>query len=323
MSAPVAVKHESPGFFSSASRLSLPVGARIDPAAVAGYPIEMSAKATSSSRRAEHDPVLASLYVDVCQFGLGCYERWLAGDGDEWLQAALDTGRYLLERQQDDGSWIQPRPFSHTFPLAAGWRCGMAQGQAASLLVRLFVQTGDDTFAAAARAALALLGRPVAEGGVAVEAAGGPWPEEYPTSPPSLVLNGAIFAWWGVRDVAVGLGDAEAGEAFATGVETLVRMLPRFDTGSWTLYCLYPFPVPNVASSFYHALHVAQLEAMYVLAPRAELKAGAERWAGYLASDAHRRRALGRKILFRLVVPRNRLLARRMPWLRWPDASAD
>jgi heparosan-N-sulfate-glucuronate 5-epimerase len=193
----------------------------------------------------------------------------------------------------------------------------MAQGEAASLLVRLYLETEREEFAHAARKAIRPLALPLSEGGVAAEIGGGRlWPEEYPTTPPSFVLNGAIFAWWGVRDVGVGLDDDEVLKEFEGGVDTLVVNLPRFDIGWWSLYCLYPFPVLNVASSFYQALHCAQLEAMNILSPRRELVEMSSRWASYLTAEGARRRALMRKVMFRLVVPRNRLLAHRLPWNR-------
>jgi len=317
MSAGVQPGPQTAGFFSSAKRLTLGVGPRIDPHGVRGYPIDLRVKAVSTAWPAETNPVFGRFYVPVAQYGLGCYERWLAGDGDGWLDAALRTGRFLVERQEADGSWFHRERFAHTFPLPNRWCCAMAQGESASLLVRLFEQTGEQAFAEAAHAALRPLSLSVAQGGVGAPiGSDGWWPEEYPTSPPSLVLNGAIFAWWGVRDVGVGLRDSEALRAFETGVDTLVANLPRFDLGWWTLYCLYPFPVFNVASSFYQALHAAQLEAMNILAPRPELQETSARWAGYLDSAWARRQALARKVLFRLVVPRNRLLAYRLPWNR-------
>ncbi len=316
MSAVAELGPSTAGFFSSAKRLSLGVGPRIDPEGVGGYPIDLRVKAISTRFPGLDDPSFTRFYVPIAQYGLGCFERWLAGDGDEWLDAALFTGRYLIDRQESDGSWFHSQRFLHTFPLSERWCCGMAQGEAASLLVRLHQQTGEEQFADAARRAIAPLSRPVSAGGVGAPMAGGWWPEEYPTTPPSYVLNGAIFAWWGVRDVAVGLGDGEAGQAFATGVDTLVAALPRFDIGWWTIYCLFPFPVTCVSSSFYQALHVTQLEAMNILAPRPELTETSRRWAGYLASESLQRRALARKVLFRLVVPRNRVLAYRLPWNR-------
>jgi heparosan-N-sulfate-glucuronate 5-epimerase len=90
----------------------------------------------------------------------------------------------------------------------------------------------------------------------------------------------------------------------------------RWDTGFWSRYDLYPHVMKNVASSFYHALHISQLEAMNTLAPRTELASARERFAAYSQSTTCQARAFVHKALFRLAVPRNRLLARRLPWIR-------
>ena len=115
--------------------------------------------------------------------------------------------------RQPDGSWLHHDPFPHTFPLPPPWASGITQGQGASLLVRLNAETGDADLARAARLALEPLLTPQSSGGVCGELGGRPWPEEYPTSPESHVLNGAIFALWGMRDVAVGLGSHEVQNA--------------------------------------------------------------------------------------------------------------
>ena len=89
---------------------------------------------------------------------------------------------------------------------------------------------------------------------------GAPMPEEYPTDPPSFVLNGAIFALWGY-DVARCSGTS-APARFERGADALAANIHRWDTGCWSLYDLFPHPVMNVASPVYHALHTSQLEAM-------------------------------------------------------------
>jgi hypothetical protein len=198
----------------------------------------------------------------------------------------------------------------------------MAQGEAASLLVRLYLTTAEEAFASAALRALAPLSQPSTNGGVCAFLEGARWPEEFPTRPPSFVLNGAMFAWWGVRDVAVGLGDREAGHFFETGADTLAANLWRYDTGKWSLYSLYPHPVRPVASSFYHALHIEQLRAMNMFAPRLQFPEMQRRWERYVESKRLRWLAFSRKALFRLVVPRNRLLASRLRWLDAPSSAS-
>ena len=313
---PSESRRSSAGFFSSAKSFFLPLGPAFDPKRVHGYPIDMRVKARSSRWPSPEMAGHMEFYVGVAQYGLGAYERWLAGDGDEWLEAARGAGMHLLRNQEPDGSWLHHQAFAHTFPLRPPWRCGMAQGEAASLLVRLHLTTGASELAQAATRALAPLSRLRADGGVRALLDGRPWPEEYPTEPPSFVLNGAMFALWGLRDVGVGLGDANAAQAFEEGVDALAASLHRFDNGWWSLYSLFPHPVVGVASSFYHDLHITQLRAMDMLAPRAEFEPTRIRWAAYANSFWNRQRAFGSKAVFRMLVPRNRFLAHRMPWMR-------
>jgi heparosan-N-sulfate-glucuronate 5-epimerase len=289
----------------------------MDPGGVRGYPIDMRVKAGSPEwRSAGLPPADGRLHVATAQYGLGCYERWLAGDGPEWLDAALAVGRSLVSSQEPDGSWLHTFPLSHTFHLRPPWASGIAQGECVSLLVRLHLETGEPDFAAAAQAALRPLMTPVEQGGVRGDLAGWPWPEEYPTTPSSYVLNGAIFALWGLRDAAVGLGDTTASQEFDAGVGALAANIRRYDTGFWSLYSLFPHPVKNVASSFYHALHVTQLTAMQQIAPRSEFAEMRAQWHDYAQSATCRSRAFASKALFRLVVPRNRFLAHRTPGAR-------
>lgn len=291
----------SAGFFSSARTFFLPVGEQLDPTGIRGYPIDMRIKAdTLDTGPARACP----LHVVTLQYALGCFERWLAGEGDRWLDAAIEVGNHMVSHQEKDGSWLHLTPLPHTFPLPAPWRSAMAQGEAVSLLVRLFRETGDESFANSALAALAPMRKSVSEGGVAAELDGGPWFEEYPTAPPSYVLNGAIFALWGLRDASVGLDDDQARREFDDGLRTLARNLWRFDSGWWSLYSLYPHKVRNVASSFYHDLHINQLEAMGKLSPLPELESTRLRWRGYANSAVNQSRAFASKVMFRLMVPR-------------------
>jgi heparosan-N-sulfate-glucuronate 5-epimerase len=291
------------GFFSSASRFPLLPGGHVVPGEARGYYIDLRMKTGEPQWPPDWLPI-AHLWVPITQWALGCYERYVDGDGDAWLQAATDAGRYLLEAQDANGAFVHKRAFPHTFDLQPPWVSGITQGQAASLFARLAQETADDAFAEAAVASLRPLRVPSAEGGVQALLDGRPWPEEYPTSPPSFVLNGGIFAIFGQYDVSVALGDAEAAREFDESIETLVRNAHRWDTGYWSLYGLYPWRVTNVASSAYHLLHTSQFRMLHLLTGRPELAAVADRFERYAASPVNRTRALARKVLFRLVVPR-------------------
>ena len=153
----------------------------------------------------------------------------------------------------------------------------MAQGQVASVFVRLYLADGDDRWAAAALRALEPLVRGHAgrrDSRVSRRRARGS--RMYPTEPPSFVLNGGLFAVWGLYDAAVGLGDARARSEFEACARTFAANAHRWDTGRWSRYDLFPHPfLVNVASLAYHALHTNQLRAMQRIAPDAARSRGA------------------------------------------------
>ena len=296
-------------FFSSS--FQQPIGAHVEDGAVRGYHIDMRVKA----QRPEWPEAWPwapgeQSWIALAQLGLGAHERWIAGEGEEWLATARGVADMMCDNQVQgggrDGAWEHRFDLPHTYELRAPWISAMAQGEGTSLLVRLHAATGEERYAEAAIRALRPLAVPSDEGGTAAKLDGRPFPQEYPTSPASFVLNGGIFAMWGWFDVAIGLGDAGARSAFDDAVETLALNLRRWDTGWWSLYDLYPHRRPNPASFAYHELHIAQLQAMHRVAPRPELAQTAERWARYERAPLTRARAFATKAAFRLAVPRRR-----------------
>ena len=284
-----------------------PLGSQIDPGRPRGYYIDMRVKATAPEWPPPWLDHEGLVWVVVAQWGLGAFEHWANGAGEQWLAASRQAADYLIERQVQggdmDGAWQHDHLY-HTYNCDPPWASAMAQGQAASLLVRIGAETGDQRYAQAAARALRPFDRDSRERGVRTTLAGGPFFEEYPTSPPSYVLNGAVYALWGLYDVGVALDDAEARALFAQGLDVLADNIHRWDLGYWSRYDLYPHRRVNVASAAYHELHVNQLQAMQLISPRQALSDAAARFSAYAASRRDRRRALAEKAAFRLVVPR-------------------
>jgi hypothetical protein len=305
------------GRFSSENAFAPTIGDFDPDGPVRGYYIDFRDKVQTPEWPPDWlSPVPRQLHVATAQWGLGALERFYSGEGEAWLTAARGAAEHLLSIQTADGGWPHHFDYPHTYRIRAPWLSAMAQGEVASLLVRVHAATGDERFAIGARDALKLTEIRDGEGGVLGDVDGAPFLEEYPTRPASHVLNGAIFALWGVFDVGRGLGDEATEQRFRTLADALADRMDRFDTGYWSTYDLFPHPVPNVASPAYHLLHVNQLRALHRLHPRPELGAAAERFDGYRADQRKRRRALAQKVAFRLAVPRNKYLANRLPWSR-------
>ena len=109
--------------------------------------------------------------------------------------------------------------------------------------------------------------------------------EEYPAQPAPHVLNGMIFALFGLWDLVRALpDDARAAAIFERGVATVEALLPLYDTGWWSLYDLYHLEVAtprNPCSTHYHDIHVKQLRVMHAITGRKSFEEFARRWAAY------------------------------------------
>lgn len=251
--------------------------------------------------------------IAIAQYGLGCWNRWCAqGDrlaldhanrAGEWLAAHLELNR------QGKRVWLHHFDWEYFQRLKAPWQSGLAQGQGISLLLRLAdsPEIGKPGYREAAEAAFDALAAPIAEGGcLLTDAAGDVWLEEYLTDPPTHILNGFLWALWGVWDlmqaptVAAPVRE-RALTLWEASLQTLEKNMARFDIGYWSAYDVAPLRMRNPASAFYHKLHLAQVEAMARLSGRPVFAETRARWAGYQESGWRRRRAWAAKCVFKLV----------------------
>jgi heparosan-N-sulfate-glucuronate 5-epimerase len=255
--------------------------------------------------------------VSVAQLGLGAWQ--LSARDPSWLAVVAEASSWLAANVDTSGRLAYLFPMPHTYTLAAPWYSAMAQGEAVSLLVRAaHVLRRADLLDTAAVAAQPLLESQL---GLIVDTPEGPVLQEYPTRPPSHVLNGWVFALWGLYDVAAASVPepatfaplaAKARDAFESGVRSLAARLSMYETAfGWSRYDLYPHRIVHVASPFYQRLHVSQLRAMAVLRPDLEAFSHfSNRWEAALQSPAGRSLAIIRKIAFRVIAPRRRPLQR-------------
>jgi hypothetical protein len=241
--------------------------------------------------------------VTIVQLGLAAWQ--LIGVDDEWSRVVEVAARWVESERTTAGRILYGFPMAHTYHLDPPWCSAMAQGEAASLLVRASRTLDDEGLL---KAAVDLV-RPLveADSDLVVETEAGPTLEEYPTTPPAHVLNGWIFALWGVYDVAIATGRSDLEAAFAGGAAAVAARLPRYRIGRhWSRYDLFPHPIPHVASPFYHRLHIEQLRALHSLAPHPEFLLTADDWERAFRNPVEIGVAVALKASFRVLRPRRR-----------------
>lgn len=243
--------------------------------------------------------------IAIAQYGLGNFNLFARG-GDvsrrmKFLAASDWLVRNLEQNQFEVWVWNHHFDWEYRDNLKAPWYSGLAQGQGISLLVRAHRETGDEHYMDAAQHAFQCLTCSVDRGGALfTDPRGDVWIEEYIVNPPTHILNGFIWATWGVYDYFLATGETSAKNLFDQCVKTLVNNLEHYDLGFWSLYEQSGTRLEMVASHFYHRLHIVQLRVMSKLTGKETFACLADRWEGYTHSFAKRTAALVYKSAFKL-----------------------
>jgi hypothetical protein len=243
--------------------------------------------------------------IAIAQYGLGNYNLYLRTRDPERRQKYLTVADWLVNNleQNATGLWVWNHYFDWEYRtrLKAPWYSALAQGQAISLLVRVHRDSGQATYLYAAQRAFKTFLKEVDEGGVVyVDEDGHTWFEEYIVFPPTHILNGFIWASWGVYDYFLATNDERAEHLFKEAMRTLEANLENYDVGFWSLYEQSGTWLKMMASPFYHHLHIAQLEVLYRLTGKYIFKRYADHWNRYRQSRPKRAVALGYKVVFKL-----------------------
>jgi heparosan-N-sulfate-glucuronate 5-epimerase len=182
----------------------------------------------------------------------------------------------------------------------------MAQGQSISLLVRIFKQTNNDIYLKSSINGIKPFEVDIQSDGVSsyfMNMKDLVWYQEYPTHPSSIfVLNGFIYSLFGLYDLYYCLNEQSnykneqhrVQHLFDKGLQSLLKMINLYDTGSRTIYDLKHLINakinPNIARWDYHKVHTSQLYYLIQMLKSYEpidyntlndLKSVADRWNGY------------------------------------------
>jgi hypothetical protein len=283
-----------------------PLGRHFRDGTIHGYPLDLRAKTVS--RSADAPQLLAP--AALAQLALGWWERLLDDDKDAegvFLRICdMLSARAASVKGQLVWPYTMPLP---KYGIRPPWYSAMAQGQVASVFVRAHLLSGRDALRTIAEDAIEPLLTETSNYFVDVTN-NGPILEEGPPGegvPParSHILNGWIYALWGLWDIRVGHGHDSAGKVFHASVDCLRKTLAQYDVGWWTRYDLMPMRVPHLAKPFYHRLHVNQTEMMYRMTGWSDFRSASRQWAAY---DEPKRQtaAVAHKALYELMLATGR-----------------
>ena len=244
--------------------------------------------------------------IAISQWGLGNFNKWCDTNDKKYYEKFITCSNWLVENLTENKYgikvWMHYFDFEYRDTLRSPWYSGLAQGQGISVLTRAFKLTKDDKYAEASKLAIKSFYHNIDEGGVNfIDSEGFHWIEEYIVNPPTHILNGFIWALWGLYDYNIYFKDHLVKKKFNLYMETLIKYLPSYDTGYWTLYEHSGTLLKMIASQFYHKLHIAQMDVMYFMTQDETFYDYKEKWSSYNENFIYNKIALIKKILFKVL----------------------
>lgn len=208
--------------------------------------------------------------VTIAQYALGNFDMYLDTKDEKYFDVCINCANWFVENLGE----ITPGLYGYindydesVYKLKSPWLSTLAQGQVMSLLSRCYSVNHNKDYKECAKKLLKSYTVLNNEKGTLAYLNGKYFYEEYPSDTPSFVLNGFIFSLWGLLDFYKACDSDEAYRLYEQGLESLIQNLQYYDIKKihWSKYDLYPFKIENIASIFYHNLHIEQLKAMYLL----------------------------------------------------------
>ena len=244
--------------------------------------------------------------IAIAQWGLGNYNIWRTTKSQNEYEKFLKSADWLVDNLEENEYglkvWMHHFDFEYRDTLRSPWYSGLAQGQGISLLVRAFKETDLEKYRNASDQAFRVFSVSIYDGGVNyIDSNGNNWIEEYIVHPPTHILNGFIWALWGIYDYALQFNNEKAMNVFKEYTRTLVKELDSYDNGFWSLYEHSGTFFKMIASSFYHKLHIVQLSVMYELTSESIFNEKAMLWSSYLNNSYNKIRAFIQKALFKVI----------------------
>ena len=219
-----------------------------------------------------HAGVRADHPVAYAQYGISALMAYQENGDQVWLDRALRHAERLSQiRTERAGAWWFPYTFPWTYyerTMLTPWWSGMAQGQALSLFVRLYEQTGDERWRTAADGTWAsfLQHRDGALPWQTMVEDGFLFFEEYAgNQPPLLVFNGHVFALFGLYDYWRLTRDETTRLYMDGAATTAIHIMPRIRVpGGVSYYCVQdPYcQSPLWQNTAYHVIHSWQLDTL-------------------------------------------------------------
>ncbi len=241
--------------------------------------------------------------IAIAQYGLGHYNLCYEGNTEschKFVKVSDFMVKTLEKNEKGLYVWFHHFDWDYRGKVKSPWYSGLAQGNGVSLLVRAYHETGEKKYLIALERAAESLMSPINSGGCTYrDRKGYRWIEEIIKNPPTHILNGFMWAVFGVYDLYLFTQSPFYKREFDSYIKTLRDNLYLFDARIWSFYDATSDRM--LASPFYHRLHLVQLDILYRMTHEPVFRHFRDKWYAYTENEFNKIIALFYKAGFKLL----------------------
>lgn len=228
--------------------------------------------------------------IAIAQYGLGHYNLCEEGS-NESCREFIKIADFMLNRLEKNNRgyyvWFHHFDWEYYGKVKAPWYSGLAQGNGVSLLLRAYYLTKDNKYLLGTERAIESMFAAIQDGGCTyMDVKGYKWIEEIIKNPPTHILNGFLWALFGVYDMYVFTKSESYRKEFSSYVKTIKNNIHIYDAKIWSFYDATSDKM--LASPFYHRLHIVQLKILYKMTGIPIFKIYADKWYAYTENELNK-----------------------------------
>jgi len=217
--------------------------------------------------------------VNICQYGFMLHANYMENPSSKTLQQLKNLLNKLDElktESADKAVWWSTH-FDKKYHIQPPHASAMTQGECISFYLRMYQILNDTSLLETAIKSYNFLDVAYSEKGVKrIDQDGNLWYEEFPSDPPSYVLNGFIYTLFGLYDLYRVTKRVDVKEKIDQCIKTLNSNLAKFDAGYWSYYDLLKKEL--VRYYYQKNVHVPQLRVLHIMTKDTIFKKYADKW---------------------------------------------
>ncbi len=231
--------------------------------------------------------------ITIGQYALAVFHEYLIHNEDQKKDHFLRIADWFISSVHFDAVqgayWLTESP-KPEYKINQPWMSAFAQSRAISVLLRAWQLTDSGHYLDLAESALIPFTKDIQNGGVAAHLDNDhPFYEEYVADEPTMVLDGHMFALFGINDFIRSVPSDRpslnlATKIFNRGIDSLLYWLPEYDLGYWLRFNLCGmdhYPKIDPCTIGYLRLACTQLEILHKITENKELGTYASKFRSY------------------------------------------